>query len=258
MQLGFDEVGEGPVLVLVHGHPFDRSLWSPQRAPLAEAGFRVIAPDLRGYGQSAATAGTVSMRTLAEDVVVLLDRLEVATAALVGLSMGGLVVMEFALAHPQRVWALGLIATTAEPVAAGERQQRLAMADTIEREGMEPLVRSMKQGLYGPGCPPAIIARVDRMMRRNSPTGAAAALRGRAQRPDYRPGLATLTVPSLVCAGSADPWSNAQVTRELVSCLRSPQLLLLGDVGHLPNLEAPERFNSELVAFLQAAGEQRR
>lgn len=104
VQLAFDEVGEGPVVVLVHGHPFDRSLWSPQQPPLAEAGFRVIAPDLRGYGQSAATAGTVSMRTLAEDVVGLLDRLEVATAALVGLSMGGLVAMEFALAHPHRVW----------------------------------------------------------------------------------------------------------------------------------------------------------
>lgn len=254
--LAFDDFGEGPAVVLVHGHPFDRSLWSPQLQPLATAGFRVVAPDLRGYGESPVTPGSVSMVELADDILLLLDRLEVESAAIVGLSMGGLVAMELALGWPQRVWALGLVATTAEPVTHDERRQRLELAAAVETEGMTPLVRYMHTGLYGPHCPPETIERVDRMMRKTNPVGAAAALRGRAERPDYRPGLAALEIPSFVCTGNTDPWSNPDVTRKLVSCLKSPETLLLEGVGHLPNLEAVDRFNATLVAFLRGAAPQ--
>jgi len=251
--IAFNDLGEGPAVVLLHGHPFDRSLWDPQTRPLTQAGFRVIAPDLRGYGASVTTGGTVLMRELADDIVALLDRLGIATAAAIGISMGGLVAMEFALEYPERLWALGLVATTAEPVTDAERATRYEQADAAERQGMEPLVRTMKEGLYGPNCPTEVIERVDGMMRSNNPVGAAAALRGRAERPDYRPKLADVRVPCLVCAGDADFWSTPQVTQQLIDCLPSPRTLLLANVGHLPNLEASVRFNAELVAFLREA-----
>jgi 3-oxoadipate enol-lactonase len=251
--LAFDDVGEGPAVVLIHGHPFDRSMWAPQHGPLAEAGFRVIAPDLRGFGASAATTGTVTMRDLASDIPALLDRLELASAAVIGLSMGGLIVMELVEACPERFWAFGFVATTAQPVTAEERASRLAMAKLLEEEGMEPLARSMSERLYGPSCPPEVIELVNRMMRANNPLGAAAALRGRAQRPDYRKRLAKITAPAFVCVGSADPWSTSAVTEELLSCLSAPSALVLDRVGHLPNLEAPAAFNRALVDFLRAA-----
>src|ERR1700722_1799719 len=105
VELAYDEAGTGPVVVLIHGHPFNRSMWAPQLAALAGR-YRVIAPDLRGYGGSPVTPGTVPMSQLAADVTGLLDRLGVSRAALVGLSMGGLVAMELALADPARWWAL--------------------------------------------------------------------------------------------------------------------------------------------------------
>jgi pimeloyl-ACP methyl ester carboxylesterase len=253
--LAHEESGEGEAVVLIHGHPFDRSLWLPQLRPLASAGFRVVAPDLRGYGESPATPGKVSMRELAGDVVALLDRLDIERAAVVGLSMGGLVAMELALGWTQRVWAIGLVATTAEPVSPGESQQRLELAAAVEAQGMAPLVRYMHTGVYGPKCPPEVVNRIDRMMADGNPIGAAAALRGRAERPDYRAGLSALAVPSFVCTGDADPWSNSQVTDELTACLRSPEILLLEEVGHLPNLEATDRFNDSLAAFLRRAAE---
>jgi len=64
VDLAYDDVGEGPVVVLLHGHPFNRSMWAPQLDALREH-FRVIAPDLRGYGDSPVTAGTVTMAQLA-------------------------------------------------------------------------------------------------------------------------------------------------------------------------------------------------
>src|SRR5215469_12239673 len=130
VDLAHDDAGDGPVVVLVHGHPFNRGMWAPQLAALRD--FRVIAPDLRGYGDSPVTPGTVTMAQLAADVSHLLDRKGIATAALVGLSMGGLVVMELAAAQPERWWAHGFIATTAQRVTAEEAQARLASARTME------------------------------------------------------------------------------------------------------------------------------
>jgi len=254
--LAFEDRGEGPAVVLVHGHPFDRSLWEPQQAPLARR-FRVISPDLRGYGQSPATTGTVTMRELAADVEALLDGLEIESAAVVGLSMGGLVAMELAIANPRRWWALGLVATTAEPVTETERHERLAMAEALETDGMEPLVDSMSKGLFGPETAQDVVDRVVRMMRANNPQGAAAALRGRARRPDYRPGLAALDLPAFVCAGTHDTWSTQTITRALIDCLDAPRSLILPGVGHLPNLESPDLFNRELLRFLLAADEAR-
>jgi len=250
--LAYEDRGGGPAVVLVHGHPFDRSMWEPQHEPLGRS-FRVITPDLRGYGQSPATPGTVTMRQLASDVEALLDELGIDSAAVVGLSMGGLVAMELAIANPGRWWALGLVATTAEPVTEMERCERLAMAETLETNGMEPIADSMSKRLFGPRCPQDVVERVVRMMRANNPQGAAAALRGRADRPDYRPGLLALEIPAFVCAGTHDTWSTRAVTQGLINSLNAPRSLLLPEIGHLPNLESADVFNRELLRFLQAA-----
>src|SRR3954447_17641018 len=138
MELAYDDVGAGPCVVLIHGHPFDRSLWQPQLEALA-ADFRVIAPDLRGFGESPVTSDCVTMREYAEDIEELLARLGIGEAAIVGLSMGGLVAMELATAHPERCWALGLVTTTVEPVSTEERARRRERADLVERDGMQVL-----------------------------------------------------------------------------------------------------------------------
>jgi 3-oxoadipate enol-lactonase len=251
VKLARDDAGRGECVVLIHGHPFDRTLWDPQVAALRD-GFRVVAPDLRGFGESPVTPGSVMMREYAADVEDLLDDLGINRAAVIGLSMGGLVTMELAGARPERYWAIGLVATTAEPVTAQEKLTRRQRADAVERDGMGVLVDYMHTGLYGPGCSPAIRTRVDAMMAATSPAGAAAALRGRAERPDYRPVLAALDVPALVCVGTADPWSDSAVTAEILACLRHPELVVIDGAGHLPNLEAERQFNEALRGFLQA------
>jgi 3-oxoadipate enol-lactonase len=93
------------------------------------------------------------------------------------------------------------------------------------------------------------------MMARNNPQGAAAALRGRAVRPDHREPLRSLRMPSLVCTGTDDDWSTAEVTRGLVDCLNAPRAPTLPGVGHMPNLERADAFNAELSDFLRSAWE---
>src|SRR5215472_18133241 len=172
VDLAHDDAGDGPVVVLVHGHPFNRGMWAPQLAALRSR-FRVIAPDLRGYGDSPVTPGTVTMAQLAADVSHLLDRKGIATAALVGLSMGGLVVMELAAAQPERWWAHGFIATTAQRVTAEEAQARLASARTMEEQGMRPVAEQMAARLFGPEPGEQLTNTIIAMMLATSPAGAA-------------------------------------------------------------------------------------
>ena len=248
--LAHDDLGEGPAVVLVHGHPFDRTLWAGTAAAL-RGEFRVIAPDLRGYGASAAVA-RVTLRELADDVEALLDALGVEQAAVVGLSMGGLVAMELATANPARWTSLGLVATTAEPADDDERDARHALADRVTAEGMAPQVDAMLPKLFGPGAPAAAVAQIEATMRATDPAGAAAALRGRAARPDYRPGLRALSLPVFVCTGTEDPYSTAAVTRTILDCVPHATHVSLAGVGHLPNLEAPAAFDAALADFLRA------
>ena len=252
VELAHDDAGDGPVVVLIHGHPFNRGMWAPQLAALRDR-FRVIAPDLRGYGDSPVTPGTVPTAQLAADVSHLLDRKGIGTAAVAGLSMGGLVVMELAAAQPERWWACGFIATTAQRVTEQERAARLDSARTMEEQGIRPVAEQMAARLFGPQAGQQLTGTIMAMMLTTSPAGAAAAVRGRAERPDYHPVLKSLRAPSLVCAGDRDSYSTAEVTSELAGCLPDPEVVIMEGVGHLPNLEQPDDFNRHLLSFLSRA-----
>jgi len=252
VDLAHDDAGDGPAVVLIHGHPFNRSMWAPQLAALRDR-FRVIVPDLRGYGDSPVTPGTVTMAQLAADVSHLLDGKGITTAAVIGLSMGGLVVMELAAAQPDRWWAYGFIATTAARITAAEHAARLASAQTLDEQGMKPVAEEMAARLFGPSPAPELTAQIMAMMLATDPAGAAAAVRGRAMRPDYQPVLTTLGAPALVCTGDHDSYSTAEITRELAGCLPDPEVVVLEGAGHMPNLEQPVKFNQHLLGFLTRA-----
>lgn len=115
---------------------------------------------------------------------------------------------------------------------------------------MRPLAGEMAARLFGPNPGDALTGRIMTMMLATNPKGAAA-LRGRAERPDYRPMLASLDTPTLVCVGDHDGFSTAAVTGELTGCLREPRLVVLEGAGHLPNLERPGEFNQHLLGFLE-------
>jgi pimeloyl-ACP methyl ester carboxylesterase len=248
--LAYDERGDGPGIVFLHGHPFSRAMWSGQLAALGDE-FRVVAPDLPGYGASPAAGRTISMRAIADAVVGLLDALALERATVVGLSMGGLVAMELGLGYPERVDGVVLAATTAAPVTDEEAERRRATAAQIERDGMLGHTLEMLPRLFGPAGSrdPELTVPIVTTMLRTDPVGPAAALRGRAERPDYATLLAVLRPPALVIAGDHDAYSTNEITDQLVASLPGPEVLILEGVGHFPNLEAPERFDEAVRAF---------
>ncbi|MFI6563846.1 alpha/beta fold hydrolase [Streptomyces sp. NPDC050534] len=250
--LAYEDKGEDPTrlpLVLVHGHPFDRTMWTPQLETFS-AGRRVIAPDLRGYGASPATPEVTRFEEFAQDITALLDDLEVDGCVLAGLSMGGQIAMDLVRQFPHRVRGLVLADTFPAPETPEGVRTRHAMADRLLREGMRGYADEVLGKMVAPYAAPQVKAHVHAMMTATRPASAAAALRARAARPDYRPLLTRVTVPALVVVGSDDTYTPVSDAAAMHAALPDSALHVIGNTAHMPNLESPEEFNGVLGKFL--------
>ncbi|MGM1060840.1 alpha/beta fold hydrolase [Saccharothrix sp. Mg75] len=252
MRNAYDDEGDGPPLLLVHGHPFDRSMWRPQFEHFRSR-YRVVVPDLRGYGDAPAATGTTPLSAFAADLVALLDDLGIDRAVVCGLSMGGQITMELHRSHPERVRALVLADTTPEPDDPAAARARHEAADRVEREGIGPYADELMRRMISPRTVaerPDVADHVRRMMHGAPPSGAAAALRGRAARPDYAPSLAAARVPALVVVGEEDEYTPVATARRLHETLPGSAFAVVPGAGHLPNLERPALFDEVVGRFL--------
>lgn len=251
----YDVVGSGPnTLLLVHGHPFNRSMWRPQIPVVHGTSWRLLTPDLRGYGDTTVVPGKTTLPAFASDLVALLDHLEIQQVVIGGLSMGGQIVMDFCRQYPERVRGVLLAATFPQAETEAGKLARNAMADRLLREGMRPYAAEVLGKMLAANSIrslPAVAAQVTAMMESTDPAGAAAALRGRAERPPYEATLTSVTVPALVVVGDHDAFTTRQDAERMHSLLTSSELLWLEGIGHMPNLEAPELFNRGLARLLE-------
>jgi pimeloyl-ACP methyl ester carboxylesterase len=253
IKMGYEETGEGLPLVLIHGHPFDRSMWREQTVAFGSK-YRIIAPDLRGYGESEAVTDKTPLEEFARDITALLDDLKAEKIVLCGLSMGGQILFEFYRLFRERVRALILADTFAQLDDAERKQARYDTADRLLREGMHDYAREVLPKMIAQETivkQPAVAAHVLSMMRGTSPKGAAAALRGRAERPDYTPLLSQISVPTLIIVGSQDeftPVADADFMREKIP---DSKMAVIEGAGHMPNLENPAEFNRVVAEFLK-------
>lgn len=251
----FDEVGTGEdAIVLVHGHPFNRSMWQPQLDAIVQAGWRAIVPDLRGYGESTVVPGVTRLEQFAQDIVALLDARGVARAVFGGLSMGGQIVMECCRLYPERVRGMLLAATFAQADTEEGKATRRMMAERLLREGMDGYAAEVLPKMVAPhniAALPEVAEQVRTMMRGTSPEGAAAALRGRAERPDYQDTLSRLDVPALIIVGHDDAFTTRADAERMHDLLRQSELVWLEGSGHMPNLERATAFNDALVRLLR-------
>lgn len=251
--VGYDDEGSGALLVLIHGHPFDRTMWAPQLGAFTGWGWRVIVPDLRGYGHSSVVSGAVVWEAYARDIAALLDSLELNNVVLGGLSMGGQIVMEFSRLFPNRVRALLLADTCCQAETEDGKRARNDQADRLLDEGMHGYAEEVLPKMVAPyniNALPVVAEQVMAMMLRTSPQGAAAALRARAERPDYTDLLAHTSVPALVMVGRDDEFTPVAVAEFMVQLIPQADLVVVDGAAHLPNLERQAEFNQALHSFL--------
>ena len=253
IDIAYDDVGSGPSVLLVHGYPFNRSLWTEQVTVL-KGQYRVITPDLRGFGDSEySDDGSSSMNRMAQDLALLMDALNIPNAVIGGLSMGGYVVLAFYRQFANRV--RGLILADTRPQADTEegKQNRFKQVEQIRADGMGGIADAMLPKLLTPETVskrPEVVKRIREMMIRTKPEGAAAALLGMATREDQTSLLAEIQVPSLILVGRGDPITPVADSETMHEKIRGSRLVVIEDAAHVSNIEQGEVFNRELKSFL--------
>ena len=251
--LSIADTGQGPPILFVHGFPLDHTMWRQQIAELSRD-HRCIAPDLRGFGQSSVTAGTVSMDQFADDLAALLDALGVTEpVVLCGLSMGGYIAWSFVRRHATRLRALVLCDTRAVPDSPEAVANRLKLAEDVVRLGPELVANAMLPRLFAPNTTalsPETTNELRRVILATNPQGIAAASRGMAERGDARPLLATIDCPTLVIVGEHDVISPPAEMRDIAAAIPSAMFRQIPRAGHMAPLEKPSVVNDALRAFL--------
>ncbi len=242
--------GEGEAVVLLHGFPLTHSIWEATAASLARE-YRVVAPDLRGMGESGLSAGPYLMEQLAGDIAAMLDALGIERATFVGHSLGGYVALAFARMYDARVARLALVTSRLGSDTPEIARSRRDLAACVEAENsVDVVLDAMLPRLVAPAKADALAQMLRDIARKNNPAGLAAMLRGMAMRDDAHDIAAELSMPVSVVAGGEDRAISLDEARDSATSFPDADLVIFEGVGHLPMLEDPAGLERALRALL--------
>ncbi|HEV8573578.1 MAG TPA: alpha/beta fold hydrolase [Dehalococcoidia bacterium] len=249
----YEVIGGGPSLVLVHAGIADCRMWDGQM-PLFSQSHRVVRYDVRGFGRSSDPAGDFAHH---EDLFDLLKHLSVARATIIGVSMGGTLTIDFALAHPDLVSALVLVATGPNGYDRWGAEIKQGWAEetaALEARDIEGAIEiNLRMWVDGPArspaeVDPAVGARVREMLAHNLPR------EGEGEAQDLEPlavgRLDEIDVLALVIVGDKDQPDIIASSGLLAERIQGARLEVIRDTAHVPNMERPEEFNRVVLQFL--------
>lgn len=249
-----DTGGDLPVVVCLHSLFMDGRMFDGF-AESAAATFRVIRPDYRGHGRSAAVDGDVTtVEQCAGDIAAVLDELDVTSAHVLATSMGGDVALRLALYRSDIVRSLALLGTSACAEPAEQGEALAAVVDDVAVNGFTgERLKFVTSIMFGASshADPDLAAMIATWSQRFAelPTALAPAMRGVVGRRDANPLLPDIHVPALVISGEECPVRPPPWARELADGLPNSELVMMPEVGHSPILEAPETVIPRLLDF---------
>jgi pimeloyl-ACP methyl ester carboxylesterase len=253
----FAEAGRGSAVVLLHGFPLDSRVWEGQMSGLAGE-FRVIAPDLPGFGQSGPPS-PFSIESLADDVHALLRQVDALPCILGGLSMGGYAAQAFINKYPNDVAGLMLIDTKSEGDTAQAKQGRARMIELVRAGGSAAVAGQMMPNMMtNSGSRPEIASRLMGMMRECPPLTIEYALLALRDREDYRECLASIPVPTLIVVGRGDAIAPVSIAEQMAAQIPRATLAIIPDAGHMAPIERPELVNQAMLKYCRERASQAR
>ena len=235
-------------LVLIHAFPLSGAMWERERRALRDAADAIIAPSLPGFGGTAVPRGDPSMDEYADSIVAAMDAAKMERAAVAGLSMGGYVALAMWRRHRTRIERLFLADTRAEADSEEARDKRLRLAELLREHGIEALLKTPPQWLRkgSPHWDPLL-----KMIRSQAPEAVAQGSLAMAHRPDSRPDLPTIDVPTAIVVGEEDTITPLEMAQAMSDAIPDATLSIIPAAGHLANIEAPTAFDAALRAWLR-------
>lgn len=253
VRIAYERVGGGPLIIFLHGVGGSRTLWQNQLEFFGER-FCAVAWDARGYGDSDDPPGTLKFSDFADDLNRLLDRLHGEKAHLVGLSMGGLILLDFYSRYPARTATLCLA-----DAMSGFRD----LSEEVRRDFAAHRIAPLEAGRTPAELAPAVVdvllsSKASAQVRERFRTSLAALRPGpyaQALRAitttDFRSTLARIGAPTLVLVGAEDRLTPPVISDALAAAIPGARKSVIGNAGHLSNLEQPQAFNQALDTFLE-------
>lgn len=246
----YREVGSGEqTIVLLHGFCGSSSYWDRLGSLLPQ--FRIIAPDLRGHGDSSGNDEAHTMEVLAEDLFLFFEALELHAVHLFGHSLGGYVTLAFAEQHADRLASFGLIHSTPLPDGEEARANRDKSIESILSGGMEPFIRALVPKLFAPDNLAKMTEEVELAKRiglATNPQAAVQTLRGMRDRKNREQVLQEAHLPILLIAGDADQIIPAAKTFRADG--EHVEQVVLEGTGHMGMLEATELMAQAISRFI--------
>lgn len=227
-------------------------MWEPQHA-LAAYGWRVIVPELRGFGDGSGDPPATSIDDYAADTIDLLDGLHIDMAAICGLSMGGYAALAM-FRHAPRYFQAMILADTKAPGDSPEAVAgRKSMQQLVREKGRAAVADALLPKLVGDTtrrARPDIVEHLRGQITSNSVESIAGALDAMMTRPDSTPTLATIHCPVQILVGDEDALTPPALSEQMRAAIPASELVVIPGAGHMSNMEQPQRFNDALAQFL--------
>jgi pimeloyl-ACP methyl ester carboxylesterase len=243
-------------LVFIHGFPLNPSMWDPQLV-FAGRGWRLIVPELRGFGPGDTAAGdppTTSIDDYAGDTIDLLDQLHVESAVICGLSMGGYIVFSMFRHAPNYFRAMVLADTRSQGDTPEAVTGRKNMQQLVRDRGPAAVADALLPKLVGDTTRrerPAVVDQVRTQITGNSAESIAGALTALMTRPDSTPTLSTIRCPVQIIVGDEDAITPPPLSEQMHRDIPGSELTVIKGAGHMSNMEQPTLFNDTLARFLE-------
>jgi 3-oxoadipate enol-lactonase len=252
-RIAVDRMGEGQLVLFLHGIGGNRTNWRDQLPTFAQH-FHAVAWDARGYGLSDDYEGPLHYSDFSDDVLRVLDHFGARTAHLVGLSMGGSIVQDFYAHHPHRVASMVLVDTRPgfeAPFDPVGREEFLRLRLWPLRQGKEPsdIAATVARSLMGTSAGEDVYARLVESMQALRKASYMKTIEGRVTwKPVFVPGL--VRIPTLVVVGGDDRLTPPTMAKSIADAIPGAQLAVIPSAGHLSNIEEPRIFNEIVLRFL--------
>lgn len=254
VRIAYRRAGDGPPLVLLHGNPLDSREWRRQFDGLSDA-FTVVAWDMPGCGRSSDPPETWSISDYVRCLASFIQALDLDRPHILGLSFGSGLALELYHRYPRIPRSLILASAYAgwagslSPEAVEQRKQGMLR---LISSSPDQLASNLIPTLLTESAPPKLVEELRAILLEFHPVGQRAILGAGFAEHDLRDVLPTVTVPTLLLYGDRDARSPMTVAEQLHASIPGSQLIVIPGAGHLSDMEAPDRFNAEVAAFLRS------